>query len=109
VIAEPEVIRKALAAVCAEVSDGGPADFSGSIAHGASSVAHEASLKGTEGASEPGTRWRGCTPGPRPAPQLTRRHRWPSRPAAGATLSAVIQLQYVFQSGAVKVQYVFQS
>jgi glycolate oxidase FAD binding subunit len=52
VIAEPEVIRKALAGVCGDVSDGGPADFSGSLAHEASPIAHEASLRGTEGASE---------------------------------------------------------
>jgi glycolate oxidase FAD binding subunit len=59
VIAEPEVIRKALVSVCAEVSDGGPADFSGftaSTAHEASSTAQEASLNGTGSASEPATR-----------------------------------------------------
>src|ERR1700722_5374787 len=55
VIAEAEVIRKALVAVCADVSDGGPAHFSGSFPHEASSTAHEASPEGTEGASEPVT------------------------------------------------------
>jgi glycolate oxidase FAD binding subunit len=48
VITEPEVIRKALAAVCADVSDGGPADFFGSLAQ-------QASLDGVESAGEPGT------------------------------------------------------
>jgi orotate phosphoribosyltransferase len=38
-----------------------------------------------------------------------RRHRWPSGPADGATLPAVIQLQYVFQHKAAWMQYVFQS
>jgi glycolate oxidase FAD binding subunit len=48
VITEPEVIRKALAAACGEVSDVGPADFSGS-------VSQEASLEGAENSSEPVT------------------------------------------------------
>jgi glycolate oxidase FAD binding subunit len=55
VTAEPEVIRKALAAVCGDVSDGGPADFPGSLAHEASSTAYEASPEGAEGTSEPVT------------------------------------------------------
>ena len=92
-IAEPEVIRKALVAVCAEVSDGGPADFSGAIAYEtpaagleAPSSAHEASAEGAEGASEPVT-------GPVfvAAPRSTEEAAAVMRVAAGHELAVVVR------------------
>ena len=84
-IADPEVIRKALAAACADVG-GGPAGFSGPAAHDASSIAHEAPLTGTGGAGEP-------TTGPTfvAAPGSTEEAAAVMRVAAGHELAVVVR------------------
>jgi glycolate oxidase FAD binding subunit len=87
------VIRKALAAVCDEVRDGGPADFSGTIAHEASSGAHEAPSSAREalpeGAEVPGEPATGPTFVA--APGSTEEAAAVMRVAAGQELAVVVR------------------